>query len=194
MNASEFPFAFRFVLVVFLAELALVQVVTFRVLAGVGADPARRESRHVRDHVVAALLRAAVPGLAVAAVGTLAWALTGGGTGTAALLWGAQFFLASLLLALGLAALAARFSLQALERGPGRGRVYAVRASVLAAGLLYAISLWVRGRAGPGEHLLAFFLLGAALLVLGLNRLAGLSPASLERLAAAEGPGDGSGD
>jgi len=182
MSPEQFPPTFRLVLAVFLVQLFLVQYVTFRELAGAGADPDRRAARHVRDHVVGALCKAAAWGVGVAGIGSAAWAWTVGRGEAGTLLWGAEFFLAALVLSVGLAALAARLSLQVLERGGSRSRVRWVRAAVLGAGILYAVALWARGRAEPGEHLLAFFVLGAALLVLGLNRLAGLSSATLEGL------------
>jgi hypothetical protein len=194
MSPVDFPSTFPLVLGVFLIEMVLVHHVAFRELAGAGADPARRESRHLRDHVVNALLRAGLYGLLVAGAGTVLW-MARAGWGVGSFLWGAEFLLASLVLSLGLAALAVRFSLHALDRGQDLRRVMVVRAGFLLAGALYVVALGSRGKASPGEHLLAFLLLGVALLVLGLNRIACLPVVTLAKLAGARtesgSPGSG---
>jgi hypothetical protein len=170
VNPEDFPSTFQIVLGAFLVETVLVQFVVFRLLAGAGADPARRESRHLRDHVVNALARAGLYGLPVAGVGTALWGVRVGWSG-GNLLWGVEFLLSTLVLSVGLAALSVRFSLHTLERGGGLHQVVLVRAGFLLAGGVYAIALWSRGKASPGEHLLAFFVLGIAFLAMGLNRL-----------------------
>lgn len=87
--------------------------------------------------------------------------------------------LSVVVLALGFTAVTLRFGLSLAGRLAGArlaSALLALRLGVPVAAALYGLALWIRVPGNPPETLLAFFVLGAALLSLGLNRLAEMEP------------------
>jgi hypothetical protein len=90
------------------------------------------------------------------------------------------------LLATGITALTIRLALGLLERlSPEDDTqvVFILRLSVLVAGAAYGVAVWIVVPGGPGETLIALFLLGAGLTGLGLNRTSAMPSELLQRLA-----------
>jgi hypothetical protein len=61
--------------------------------------------------------------------------------------------------------------------------LFLLRVVVLLGGGGYGLALWIQVPGGPQEMVIAVGILGVALVVLGLNRTASLSPALLVRLS-----------
>ena len=164
------------------------QWAAFRELARRGAHDELRDSRNVRDHLLAALGRAAQVGLALQVPAVIAWGVTAWARLHWGILVGAEILLAFVVLAVGLAATSLRFALDMMGRvgvGTAARALLGVRLFVLGAGLTYGAILWFFQPGGAGETLLSVFTLGAALAALGLNRTAEMSPESMRRLARA---------
>jgi hypothetical protein len=153
-----------------------------------GAKIGVRSERTVRDEILGALLRGALLGLLIALPIFAVWAVRSWSSLHLGVLLGGEVLLAFVVLALGLATLAARLGLSLMERvSPGEERraLFLLRLSVLGAGAAYGIALWLIVPGRPGETLFAVFALGVAMIVLGLNRTADLSPELLARLSEA---------
>jgi hypothetical protein len=113
--------------------------------------------------------------------GAFTWRTHGAG-----LLVAGEFLLTFVLLGTGLTTLALRMALSLMDRvaeeNASRG-LFLLRVVVLLGGGGYGLALWILAPGGPGEMVIAVGILGAALIVLGLNRTASLSPALLVRLS-----------
>lgn len=188
MPADIFRDLLRLAVVLFLLMLPAMQWVAFRELARRGAHDELRDSRNVRDHLLAALGRAVQVGLALQVPAMIAWGVTTWSRLHWNVLVGAEILLAFVVLAVGLAAASLRFALDMMGRVGAETAARAllgVRLFVLGAGLTYGAVLWFFLPGGAGETLLSVFTLGAALAALGLNRTAEMSPESMRRLAQA---------
>ncbi len=188
MPADIFRDLLRLAVVLFLLMLPAMQWVAFQELARRGAHDELRDSRNVRDHLLAALGRAAQVGLALQVPAVIAWGVTAWARLHWGILVGAEILLAFVVLAVGLAAASLRFALDMMGRVGAEKAARAllgVRLFVLGAGLTYGAILWFFLPGGAGETLLSVFTLGAALAALGLNRTAEMSPESMHRLARA---------
>jgi len=183
MPEEIYPSLLRLAVFVYLILLPAEQWITFGELE-------RRVSRgdrgNVRDHMVRALIRGFGIGLAIILPVFLVW----GGLRWPSLRWevlvGGEVLLGFCLLATGITALTVRLALGLLERlSPEDDTqvVFILRLSVLVAGAAYGVAVWIVVPGGPGETLIALFLLGAGLIGLGLNRTSVMPPELLERLA-----------
>jgi len=169
------------------ASLPAAQWVAFRELERRGGDAVAVFGKSVRDHVLAALLRAGGLTLVQVPLAFLIWSLLlRTGTGWNAL-DGAEILFAAGLFVTGVTAVSVRFCLGLLEKvedeAAARRWVFLIRISVLAAGAAYGLALWLRRPGGVLELFVSLVVLGVALLALGLNRTAGMSPGVLVRLA-----------
>lgn len=178
----------RLAVAAFLVCLPLGQWIAFRELERRGRDETLLESCNMRDHVLAALARASFWGLVITLPVLGVWLLlTRGSLGTQTFL-GMELFLGFLVLTVGLTVAAMRFGLDAMGRRDGENAsrtLFTLRLAVLALGGGYGAALWVYLPGGVGETLLAVFLIGVALLGLGLNKTAEMNPELLARLARA---------
>lgn len=178
----------RIMVILIWASLPAAQWIAFRELERRGSDGVAVFGRSVRDHILAALLRAATAVFALAAVAFLLWATAfRRGLAWDALVAG-EILLAAVLFLVGLTAVAVRLSLGLLERTeaetPAAARsVFLIRLSVLAAGAAYALALWILHPGTPTELLISLLALGAGLTGLGLNRTGRMPAGVLVRLA-----------
>lgn len=188
MPHSVYAGFIRVAVILIWAALPAAQWIAFRELERRGSDAEAVFGRSVRDHVLTALLRAAglVLGLAVAAF--LLWIAGFGVRSGGDMLVGAEILIAAVLLLTGLTAVAVRLSLSLVERtrendpaaGPG---VFRIRVSVLAGGAAYGLALWLLRPGTSTELLISLAVLGAGLVILGLNRTADMGAGVLVRLA-----------
>lgn len=188
MPAEIFRDLLRLAVVLFLLMLPAAQWVAFREMARRGAHDQLRESRNVRDHLLAAMGRAAQVALALQIPALIVWAVRSWSRLHWDILVGVEILLAFVVLAVGMAAAALRFALDLMERaGAGRAAraLLGLRLFALGAGLTYGAVLWFVVPGSAGETLLSIFTLGAALAALGLNRTAEMSPELMRRLAQA---------
>ena len=188
MPAEIFRDLLRLGVVLFLLMLPAAQWVAFREMARRGAHDQLRESSNVRDHLLAALGKAALVTLVLQIPTTIAWALATWSRVHWDVLVGAEILLALVVLAVGLTAATLRFALDLMERvsaGAAARALLGLRLFVLGAGLSYGAIIWIVLPGGAGETLLSVFALGAALAAMGLNRTAEMSPELMRRLARA---------
>ena len=188
MSEDVFPKFLRLGVIVYWAALPAVQWVVFSELEQRGAKIGVRSERTVRDEILHALLRGALLGLLITLPIFAVWAVRSWPSLHLGVLLGGEILLVFVVLAIGLAALAARLGLSLMEKvSPGEERraLFLSRLSVLGAGAAYGIALWLIVPGGPGEMLFAVFALGVAMIVLGLNRTTDMSPELLARLSEA---------
>jgi hypothetical protein len=165
--ADLFPGFLRIAAIQFAVGAVLAQVATFRSLAG------KDLSCDLRRAQWCASRRATIAGLTPAIVTFALWAPRTWPRARWDVLVGLEILLAFVLLAVGLAAVAVRYSHPAvrIEAETGtRGRELLVRVGILAAGWAYAAAVAIRIPGGPGETLFAVTALGAITLALGLSR------------------------
>jgi hypothetical protein len=186
MPADIFRDFLRLAVALFLLLIPAAQWAAFREMTRRGAHDQLRESKNVRDHMLSALGKAARVTLALQVPAAIVWGVALWPRLRWDVLVGAEILLAFVVLAVGLAAAALRFALDLMDR-PGAGTVARAvlgpRLLALGAGLTYGAVLWVVLPGGAGETLLSVFTLGAALVALGLNRIAEMSPETMRRLA-----------
>lgn len=188
MSGGNEVLVLRMAVGTFLVCLPLAQWIAFRELERRGRDEELLFANNMRDHVLAALARASLWGLVATLPVLASWIVVSWRSLGSRTFLGMELFLAFLVLALGLTTIAARFALDLMRR-PGRGGivrlVFILRLAVLAVGAGYGAAMWVYTPGNLGETLLAVFLIGVALVVLGLNRTADMEPELLARLARA---------
>lgn len=186
MSDAAFREFLRAVVLVYWAGLPLLQLIGFTELARRGADPEAVLNRSVRDHLLAAALKTTRLGLLVVLPLFLIWGAFTWRTHGTGLLVAGEFLLTFVLLGTGLTTLALRMGLSLMDRvaeeSAARG-LFLLRVVVLLGGGGYGLALWIQVPGGPQEMVVAVGILGVALVVLGLNRTASLSPALLVRLS-----------
>lgn len=186
LSAEEYAFLLRMAVASFFFSLVLGQWLGFRELRRRGSDETVLASCHVRDHVLAGLARGSLGGLAVTVPLMVVWGIIAFNRREGGIFLGMELFLAFLLVAVGLAAVMMRLALdlavRVREEAASRLLLW-LRLGALAAAAVYGAALWVLVPAGLGEMLLSVFLVGAALVAVGLNRTAQMTPQALERLA-----------
>jgi hypothetical protein len=183
MPEETYPSLLRLGVLVYLILLPAEQWIAFGELE---RRVSRAKEGSIRDHVIRALVRGFLIGLAIILPVFLVWS----GLRWSSLRWdvlvGGEILLGFCVLTIGFTALAIRLALGLLERLPPEEdtrAVFILRLSVLVAGAAYGVAVWFVVPAGPGETLIALLLLGAVLIGLGLNRLAEMPPELLERLS-----------
>ncbi len=190
MSLDVHPHLLRAAVAAFVIALPAMQWLAFRSLARRGGDVRLLASRNVRDHVLGALGWSAAGGAGVFVPALAAWAFRARAGLGWDVLTGIELFAAFLVLDLGFTAAAVRFCLDLAGRmDPPRVRsaVPVLRLAVLASAAAYGAALWISSPGGPARLLLAVFVLGGALVAMGLNRTAEMSPDLLARLARALG-------
>lgn len=188
MTHSVYAAFIRVAVILIWAALPAAQWIAFRELERRGSDAEAVFGRSVRDHVLSALLRAAGLVLGLAVVAFLLWVAGFGVRSGGDMMVGAEILLAAVLLLTGLTAVGVRLSLSLVERthendpaaGPG---VFRIRVSVLAGGAAYGLALWLLRPGTSTELLISLAVLGAGLVILGLNRTADMGAGVLVRLA-----------
>jgi hypothetical protein len=180
---AEFSTFLRLAVLLFWVRLPLVQWLVFAELGRRGRDPALLRGKSVRDHVLGSLLRAGRVGVVVVLAAFATWALVPLSPGGFDLLLDGEILFAFLVLELGLAALAVRLGLRVAQSPTGARRaLLGLRAGTLALGWIYGAALWILVPGGRGETLFSVFVLGAALIILGLNRASVVSAEAMSRL------------
>jgi len=178
----------RITVILIWASLPAAQWIAFREIERRGSDAVAVFGRSVRDHILAALLRAAAVILALMAAAFVLWAAAFLRSLDWYALVGAEILLAAAFFLVGMTAVAIRLSLGLLERtedetaATGRG-VFLIRVSVLAAGAGYGIALWILRPGTATELLLSLLVLGVGLIGIGLNRTGRMPAGVLVRLA-----------
>ena len=188
MSGGAYALALRMAAAAFLICLPLAQWAAFRELERRGRDEDLLGSSNMRDHVLAALAHAAFWGLIITLPVLAAWVVISWRSLATRTFLGMELFLAFLVLVLGLTAIAVRFGLDAMGRtseAAAPRTIFSLRLAALAVGGGYGATLWVYVPGGAGETLLAVFVIGVALLALGLNHTAEMDPDLLARLALA---------
>ncbi len=183
MPEETYSSLLRLAVLVYLILVPAEQWITFGELERRGS---RGSKGNIRDHIVPALLRGFLVGLAITLPVFLVW----GGFRWSSLRWevlvGGEIFLGFCVLATGITVMTVRLAFSLLERVAREEDtrvIFILRLSVLVAAAAYGLALWIAVPGGPGETLIVLFLLGAGMIGLGLNRTTGISPELLERLA-----------
>ena len=186
MSDEEYALLLRAAAATFFLAFVLVQWLGFRELKRRGADADLAAGCAVRDHVLAALGRASLGGLAVTVPLMAAWGVLAFSRRQDRVFVGMELFLAFLVVAMGLTAVTMRLALGLAERyegPPARRMLLWSRWGMLASGAAYGAAVGLFLPPNLGETLLAVFLIGAGLVALGLNGTARMTPETLVRLA-----------
>ncbi len=188
MTHQPYEEILRTAVAVYLALLPVMQWLVFRGLYVRGAVESARVSRNVRDHVLAALLRAGLLSLVLAVPVFGLWVVTVWSRLRWDVLVGGEIMLAFVILSLGFTSASVRFSLGLMTRVPPKAApraLFVLRLAMLLTAGAYGAALWIYTPGTPGEMLLGVFILGAGLFALGLNRIAEMDPDVLARLVEA---------